>query len=139
MKLKSILLLVTLLTLSFLTSCTLKDDRGINYITVFTPIESVEMDSEFNFGQTHIITMTYEIPNSCYEFNNFAYTVNDNQRTIAIINTVYDRSCEEQTESVEVSLNFTVTVNETHIFKFWKGKDEEGEDVYQIIEVPVIE
>ena len=123
-----------------LTSCSIDDNNPPNFSINIMPIEAVDIDSEFTLGQTHEIKMSYTIPNDCYEFNDFLYEINGNQRTIAVINTVYARNdCAEMTESVEVSLDINVTSTETYIFRFYQGKDNEGNDLYYIVEVPVVE
>jgi hypothetical protein len=83
--------------------------------------------------------ITYNRPSSCYQFYNFLYDINGNERTVAVINSVYSNSsCIEDEESVTVSLNFMVTGTETYLFKFYQGHDEEGEDQYYLAEVPVL-
>ena len=39
--------------------------------------------------------------------------------------------------SLEATLNFSVVYNETYLFRFYKGKDENGEDIFEEVEVPV--
>lgn len=134
------LILLTVLLFGVLSSCSIDDNNPPNFSINIMPIESVDMDYEFTLGQTHEIKMTYTIPNDCYEFNDFLYEINGYQRTIAIINTVYDTDdCIEMSESVEVSLDINVTSTDTYIFRFYQGKDNEGNDLYYIVEVPVVE
>jgi hypothetical protein len=104
------------------------------------PIESVDLDREFIFGETHEIKITYTAPSDCYEFFDFLYEIDENQRTIAVINTVYDRDdCLMIPETVQVSLDINVTSTETYVFRFYQGKDDEGHDQYYIVEVPVVD
>jgi hypothetical protein len=42
-------------------------------------------------------------------------------------------------ELVDATFNFIVTSNGTYIFKFWQGEDDNGNDLYYIVEVPVVE
>lgn len=123
-----------------LTSCSLDNDNTPSYYLEITPIEDITMPEEFVHGQTHEIFMTYNRPNDCYVFNNFAYHSDGNERTIAVVNTVYtDASCNDLNETEEVSFNFLVTSTEPYIFKFYQGENDEGEDQYYIIEIPVVE
>ena len=64
-----------------------------------------------------------------------------NTRTIAIQSIVMNQSnCTEisaEEPSLEATLNFSVVYNETYLFRFYKGKDENGEDIFEEVEVPV--
>ncbi|WP_179349983.1 hypothetical protein [Winogradskyella pacifica] len=132
------LLILTLIFTSIFTSCSLDDDT--NFIgTEIIPIESVEIPEYFVFGERYEILITYNRPSTCYQFYNFYYDINENERVVAIINSVYsDNSCVEEEESVTVTLNFETRSNETYLFKFYQGVDEEGEDIYYLVEVPVL-
>jgi hypothetical protein len=132
------LLVLTLIFTSIFTSCSLDDDT--NFIgTEIIPIESVEIPEYFVFGERYEILITYNRPSTCYQFYNFYYDINENERVVAIINSVYsDNSCVEEEESVTVTLNFETRSNETYLFKFYQGVDEEGEDIYYLVEVPVL-
>ncbi|MEM5565576.1 hypothetical protein WNY78_10695 [Psychroserpens sp. AS72] len=137
---KKIFLLSFLITL--LVSCT-PDDSQLSFHTEVLPIESVTIPEEFQFGQVYEIGVTYFRPSGCHIFNNFYYDINDNERIVAVINTVYDdQPCDiyEQGENeVEVSFNFQVNSYETYTFKFFQGLDENDNDIYYIVEVPVVQ
>jgi hypothetical protein len=134
---KKILLLI--LAISTLTSCSIDDNMPSYYLEVL-PIESAEMPEEFVLGETHEIFIDYIRPTGCYVFNDFLYQINEQERTISILNTVYtDRPCEEDLETVTVSFQFIVTSLETYVFKFYQGEDEDEVDQYLIMEVPVVE
>ena len=64
-----------------------------------------------------------------------------NERTIAVQNNVSEEpNCLMlQDEIVEVNLKFYVTNNGSYIFKFWKGINTQGEDVFYEVEVPVVD
>ncbi|WP_178986341.1 hypothetical protein [Winogradskyella helgolandensis] len=130
--------LLVFVFVSMLTSCSIEDDN--NYVgTEVMPIESIEIPEHFVHGESYEIMITYNRPSSCYQFYNFLYDINGNERTVAVINSVYSNSsCIEDEESVTVSLNFMVTGTETYLFKFYQGHDEEGEDQYYLAEVPVL-
>jgi hypothetical protein len=125
--------------ISTLTSCSIDDDRASFYLEVL-PVESVEMPEEFIFGETHEIFIDYIRPTSCHVFNDFLYQINEQERTVGILNTVYpDGVCEEDLETVTVSFQFDVTSLDTYVFKFYRGEDDDGADQYLIIEVPVVD
>ncbi|WP_179353421.1 hypothetical protein [Winogradskyella vidalii] len=133
--------LLSILFISVFTSCNLDDVDNNNYLgTEVLPIESVEMPEYFVIGETYEILITYERPSNCYQFYTFLYDIHENERTVAVVNAVYaNDACVEETESVTVSLDFRVTGTETYLFKFYQGLDENGEELYYIVEVPVEE
>lgn len=132
--------LLCFVAMSLVSGC-LKSDDGDDYYFEILPVESVDMPYEFVLGETYEIHLRYLRPSSCYVFNNFYYQSNLNQRTVAIVNTVYpNRVCETfENQLVDVSFNFMVNSNGTYVFRFWQGQDEYGNDSYYIVEVPVIE
>ncbi|TCK67751.1 hypothetical protein DFQ05_1532 [Winogradskyella wandonensis] len=135
---KKILLLFVLVSLF---SCDIGGDDDLPNIDFqLMPIDSVEVPSEFTFGQVHQITVNYTQPNGCHEFNRFLVDPIGNTRIVAVVDTVYlDANCTEAIEEVSVSFNFNVLSLETYTFQFYQGKDENGEDQYLIIDVPVVE
>ena len=131
----------SLLAILFLvTSCSLDDD-GYNVRTEYVPIESVDMPDSFELGGLYEINVTYKRPTTCHSFYTFFFGSEDNQRTVAVVNSVVDRNdCVElEDELVEVSFDFKVVYTDTYVFKFWQGKDENDNDLYYIVEVPVVE
>lgn len=135
---KYILSLIVLTGL--LSSCSIEDSNPINYHLEVLPINTVTIPEEFVHGMTYEISVTYTRPSTCYQFNDFIYEINGNERTVAVVNTVYqagNSSCVEDPEEVTASFNFIVTATETYVFKFYQGEDADGVDQYYIVEVPV--
>ena len=134
-------LIALTLALVALSSCSLDNNNDINYSFEILPVESVDIPSEFTLGETYPITITYLNPTSCHVFKELYYSKNLNQRTVAPITWVYGNDNCETMENVieEVTFNFIVTSNGSYIFKFWQGEDENGEDQFLTIEVPVTE
>ena len=122
-----------------LASCSLDDSN--EYYNEILPIKSVVIPEEFVIGKVYPITVKYTRPAGCYAFYDFYYTRELNQRTVAVINSVFpNQNCGLSEEAeVEATFNFKVTSNGTYVFKFWQGKDESGTDLYYIVEVPVVE
>ncbi|WP_179021508.1 hypothetical protein [Winogradskyella forsetii] len=127
---------------SLCTSCSLESKGPDGFYLEVVPIDSVEMPEYFVQGEIYEINITYTQPNSCYYFNDFIYEIDGQERTVVVVNTVYtddSNTCIDNPEEVTVHFNFSVTGNETYVFKFYQGEDEEGEDQYYIVEVPVME
>ncbi len=129
--------------LVFLYGCSVDDgDANITYDFEVLPIESVvEIPDEFELGKTYPITVNYFRPSTCHSFNEFYYMRENNERTVAVIAVDFNRDdCEDLTNQlVEATFNFNVTSNGSYIFKFWQGEDEDENDKYLTIEVPVVE
>lgn len=123
-----------------LVSCSVEDDRP-DFYKEFVPIESVDVPTEFVIGETYEMHIKYYRPSGCHVFSDFYYASELNQRTVAVINTVYpNNECQTfDDQLVDVSFNFLVTSNVTYVFRFWQGEDESGNDLYYIVEIPVVE
>ncbi|MEO6347036.1 MAG: hypothetical protein ABIO60_03915 [Aquaticitalea sp.] len=133
------LFLLCVLVLLF-ASCSVNNDNSNDFYYEIVPIDSVVIPEEFTLGETYEIHVKYLRPSGCYIFNDFYYTSELNQRTVAVINAVYpNQNCAtSDNELVDVSFNFMVNNNGTYVFKFWQGEDENGNDMYFIVEVPVV-
>jgi hypothetical protein len=134
------IIFLLLIAISF-SSCSVEDDGPNDFYYEILPVESVDIPEEFVLGQTYEITVTYLRPTNCHIFNNFYYDSELNQRTVAVVTSVYpNNDCLVLIdEAVEASFNFMVNSNGTYVFKFWQGEDENGNDLYYIVEVPVVE
>jgi hypothetical protein len=131
--------IISLIALVFLfNSCTPED--GPNYTYELRPVLSVNIPSEFTLGETYTITMQYNKPTSCHYYNTISYHKDLNIRTIAV-ETVKEEtnSCTETPNDVSTcSFDFMVTSNGSYIFKFWQGKDAQGNDMFLQYEIPVL-
>ena len=136
---KKIILL--LISFSFiLTSCSVNDNTPTeNYHIEILPVESAIVPESFVYGENHEITISYIRPNSCYAFNDIYYLKDNNVRTVAVMNTVYDNvvNCQDLQDIEQKTFTVEATQLENYIFKFWQGVDDNGEDLYLTIEVPV--
>ncbi|MGF1557233.1 hypothetical protein [Paucihalobacter sp.] len=124
-----------------LSSCSIDDNNPTNFSFEILPIQTHGLPEEFVTGETYTITVGYTKPNPCYEFNDFYFLSNSNERTIAVINSINnDLNCSSDPTQDEASFNFFVNGNFDHyVFKFWQGSDGGGNDTYMIVEVPVVE
>ncbi|WP_296319307.1 hypothetical protein [Winogradskyella sp.] len=121
-------------------SCDIGGDDVVNFTSELMSIESVDIPDEFTFGQTHEITVNYTRPNGCYEFFNFIFQPDGNTRTVAVVDNIFlDEVCTQVPESASVSFNFEVFSTDTYIFQFYQGSDPAGDDIYLIVEVPVVQ
>jgi hypothetical protein len=131
--------IASLLLLLFLFNSCSPEGNSPNYLFELLPIESVDIPTEFTLGQTYPITVHYKLPTSCHFFNQLYYNKDLNIRTIAVESAVLQNdNCHETSDTIdEYTFNFYVTSNGSYIFKFWQGKDDQGNNIYLEYEVPV--
>jgi len=139
---KKVLLLGIIIT--SVLSCSLDNSTEEEFFFEILPIESVTLPSEMRYQESYTINYTYFKPSTCHIFNDLYYLSEGNFRTIAVINTVLNEVnnvvCQPLTDELEErSFTFFCSNNSgSYVFKFWKGKDENGEDVYTFVEVPIV-
>ncbi len=139
MRLMKMKKLFALLALFLVLSCDVSDDES-NFHFEFLPVESVEVPEFFTLNEVHEITATIARPNDCYLFYGFSVEQGPEEldRTVAVVTTVFDdQVCAEVTNTQEVSFNFIALYEGTYTFNFWQGEDENGDDVFLTVEVPV--
>ena len=134
---KKIILLV--LFIVTLTACT-TDNNHTTYSYQVVPVESYTIPETFTLGQTYEIKLKYIKPSSCHFFQGIYYDKTLNIRTIAIQTAVRDGQVCTQSipQPSEVSFNFYVTNTGSYIFKFYKGVDTDGKDIFEEVEIPVV-
>lgn len=122
-----------------LTSCDLDD--GVNYHFEALEIKSIEMPESFEFGKVYNIKVNYLRPNDCTFFEGFDVVREEvtTRKVVAIGSVIEDdgAECKEIMQEVTASFNFEVVYDKPYLFKFWAGKDEDGNPVYTEINVPV--
>lgn len=126
--------------LLFLTAISLFacDDDEENFHFEYVTVVTADVPDEFIFHETYTINVTYQLPNGCHSLYNYDYIYNDDERLIYPISIVNDEdACTEALEQGEFSIEVHALQTEPYIFKFWQGENEEGEDQYLTIEVPV--
>jgi hypothetical protein len=131
---KKIVLLLSLLLV--FNSC---DKDETSYSIVALPVESVFIPTTFELGETYAITMRYYRPTNCHSRYGIYYEKDLNIRTCAVKNIVENRNnCSEiQNVLVEETFNFYVTNTGNYIFKFWTGKDADGNNTFLEYDIPV--
>ncbi len=117
-------------------------DDNTTFFYELVPIEEVTLPSEFNSNETYRITVSYFRPSDCHAFNGFDYSRFENERTVAVVNVVVDRencSAIERLDLIDESFDFLVGQEESYIFRFWQGKNENGDNQFLTVEVPVVQ
>ena len=132
------ILFILLLFVMF--SCS-SDDDNLETRFELIAVESAEVPEEFILGNSYRIDMTYFRKTTCHAYNSIYFRTEGNERTVAVINTVFESNgnCEDLNTELEAFFHIDVLQPGSYVFKFWKGTDESGEDIYDIVEVPVLE
>lgn len=129
---------IILLFLSVLVfySCLSNDEPTLKY--EFLPIDSAETPTSFTFGEIDTIKIKYTLPNGCYSFDRLYYEYQDTTRVVAITALVIlDAACTQALVEEEYEFPVRVSQREDYIFKFWKGEDSNGEDIFEEVVIPV--
>lgn len=134
---KAFLLLISL----FILNGCLPDDDLSDISIEFIPINNYDIPEEFQSGETYEITVGYTKPNDCYQFRDIFFAVNGNERIVAVTTTLDNSlNCNSNPVQDEATFNFFVNGYFDHyVFKLWQGRDNNGNDLYTIVEVPVVE
>lgn len=137
---KIALLLLAVITVS---SCSLDEDEPQFYYEVL-PVESFTVPEIINFGQTYEVKLTYNRPSDCHFYESCYYKTELYSTIVGIQTYVLDREdCQilENEEPIEASFNFRVEsdkyISQPYKFKFYKGTDVNGHDIFEEVEIPV--
>ena len=119
-------------------SCFDNNQEAPNYRFEYLPIDSAITPEGFTFGEIDTITLTYFLPNGCYSFDQIYYEVIDTTRVVAVSAIVeLDMPCTEALIQEEAKFTVRATQKEDYLFKFFKGKDSIGSDIFEEVVVPV--
>ncbi|OED44864.1 hypothetical protein AB832_01765 [Flavobacteriaceae bacterium (ex Bugula neritina AB1)] len=138
---KRILIITMLILSTCFTSC-LGDDDGVRFFYELVPVEQVDIPEEFKRNETFKITVSYYRPTDCHSFSGFDYNRLGNERTVSVVNVVLESgNCEDlqKTDLIDSSFNFIVGSEDSYVFRFWQGRDDQGENLFLTKEVPVVE
>ncbi len=133
-------LFILLVALTF-SSCSIDDDSNSNLSFKSLPIKEAIVPTEFEYRKSYTVKVTYDLPDKCHSFHSLYYKYNNTSRIVAIT-ALFDSAgdCTETDAVIEKEYEFVVNVNQTedYTFRFWKGEDSQGNDIFEDIVVPVI-
>ena len=119
-------------------SCLSNNNSELDYKYEYVVIDEVKVPNSFTLGESATITLKYSLPNGCYSFDEIYYEVEDTKRIVAV--TAYvelNVACTQAIIQEEVEFVVNVNQEEDYIFKFFKGKDKEGENIFEEVIIPV--
>lgn len=125
----------------FLTSCIKDDDDcNLNYRFDTLPIETITLPDSFELNEKYDITINYNLPDSSHNFYQLYFEHNNKERIVAVISYVNeDVSATGPVINKDYTFKLTAAQEDEYIFKIWKGKDENDDDIYETFTVPVID
>lgn len=130
--------LIIALTL-MVTGCSVDD--GDSYSYEMLPIESIDLPNEFILNETYDIDFTFIRPTNCHGYHGIFINSEEENRIVGVTSIIYDNSnCMELTADniASQSFRFQVLYDQIYVFHIWKGVDEFGDDIFETIEVPVV-
>lgn len=132
--------LVIFFTLFGISSCSINDDSDENFYFESIEVISAEFPDTFKHGDIYRIRVNFERPTNCHFFEGFDFkSTGETERTIVGIASAFSGDdCQDLADAtIENFFDFEVLYSDTYTFKLWAGKDDDGENEYLIIEVPV--
>ncbi|SMC61173.1 hypothetical protein SAMN06296427_104248 [Moheibacter sediminis] len=138
MKMKNLKWLVGLFLIGICMVSCLDDEPVMNVTYQYRPIDSIQIDSIYPARQVTEIKTFFTTTNGCQQFFDYDYTILGNERTVSVITSeIQDGGCTEITESKSFVLKFNPASSGTYTFRFWNGKDADGQDTFIIREIVV--
>lgn len=138
MKLRNLKWLVGLFLIGIFAVSCLDDEPVMNVTYQYRPVDSIQIDSIYPARQVTEIKTFFTTTNGCQQFFDYDYTALGSERTVSVITSQIEGSgCTEMTESESFTLNFKPEESGIYTFRFWSGKDENGQDIFLIREIQI--
>lgn len=131
-------ILATFFVAFTLVSCSLGSNNDNNLELKTLPIRDYVVPTEFEFGMSYTIKVEYDLPDGCHAFYDLYYKQEDASRIVAITALVDTQAaCTEAIIAKEHEFVVNVAQTRDYTFKFWKGEDSNGNDIFENVIVPV--
>ena len=123
----------------FFTGCSVDDEPTPKLVYELVPIISTNLPEEFTSGETYDLRFTYSLPSSCHNYKGSTVEELDGGIGIGVI-AYYNanKDCNEMTRTVDTGIQFVAGKEEFYIFKFWQGQNEQGENQFFTVQIPVM-
>jgi len=129
----------TIVAVFFLfSSCSLDDGTNFHFLPL--QIVSAELPDSFNLNETYQIRVQYAQPNACTGFAGLEVVdIDTTVRNVAVVGTerTDQEVCAQLVTIRTATFNFIVNYSQTYTFRFLQGENENGEQMYLEVEVPV--
>lgn len=141
--------LILLFVLAFsLVSCDVEDD-GPTFEHVLVEVTDADLPEFFELGKTYSVKVTYVLPDACHRPLGLQVSrgaLSGAERRDIYVAAVASRNpeltqCNEQDDDLEHDATFSITIDENQPFTFylWTGLDDDGENIFTEVVVPVQE
>lgn len=122
-------------------SCSLSDE-DTNFEFVRLSVESAEAPESVFINVPFEIQVNYLRPTDCHFVEGFELLSVDesiNTFTYALIGSFIDQNACQVPESneLQIGLDFVISIPGSYIFRFWQGTDDEGQDQFLTLQIPV--
>lgn len=131
-----------------LTSCSVDDD-GPRIDYQFSEVTAADLPDSFEKGKTYKIDVTYLLPSACHTASGIEVQRGNNsgaqRRDIYVVGMgsydVNQTECNREDDDLEREASFSILIDEdeTYTFYLWSGVDDNMENQYTVVEVPVME
>ena len=122
---------------TMIVSC-LDDENTETFSYKYSAIDSISVDTIMPVFRVTEIKTYFKTTNSCQQFYNYDYTALGKERTVAaVIAEDQNQSCEEIISNQESVLKFRPEARGIYTFRFWNGRDADGQDQFIIKEIQV--
>ena len=119
-------------------ACLQNDNDAPNLAWELLPVDEHITPDSFIFGEKDTIKIKYSLRSNCSYFDNIYYEYQDTARVVAIRSIKdLDSDCNLELIQYDYNLIVTATQEEDYLFKFYKGKDANGENIFEEVVVPV--
>ncbi|WP_424492715.1 hypothetical protein [Salinimicrobium sp. GXAS 041] len=139
--------LVLLLSCVFLLNSCEVDDDGPKFISYYSEVSEIDLPAYFEENEQYEIEVTYLLPTECHqpvglEVSRGGSTGEDYRDIYVVGVSRMDASlgeCGEEGTDVPATASFFITIDrdEPYTFYLWEGIDENDENIFTEIEVPV--
>ena len=132
-----------------LNSCSVNDD-GTTILTKFAEVSEYDLPEYFEKGKSYKVPMAFLLPDMCHQAVGLQLSrgaeFGDERRDIYVAGVVSfnaeQSKCTlepEDDSDLVVETEFTISIDEEepYTFYFWTGLDSTGENIFEIVEVPV--
>ena len=120
-------------------SCLNNDDNTPNFTYKYLPIDEATTPANFTFGETDTIKIKYSLPDGCHFFDRLYYEYQDTTRIVAVtaLVAIDTTACTQGIIQEEYIFPVRATQQEDYLFKFYKGKDSQGNNIFEEVVIPV--
>lgn len=122
-------------------SCSIDDQPTPQLVYELVPIVSTNLPEEFVAGETYELLFTYSLPTSCHNYKGInVEPLEDGSMAVGVVSyrDPAAQKCLEEVRTAETGFEFVAGAEEFYIFKFWQGQNEQGENQFLTVEIPVV-